>query len=277
MLKARILTALVLLALLLVCLFYLPPHYWAMLTLLAILVGAWEWSNLAAYSLPAKWIYLLVTAALTWGLFGPDTFDWSSGPLLIVAALFWLLVVPLWLKQRWVLRNRLLLAVVGWIVLIPTWLALVQLRGMGPQFLLGIMAVVWVADSAAFFAGRRFGRHKLAPAISPGKTWEGVAGALAGVVLYAVLCWLAVPDLVAKLPVSGATLVIFGLVGLGLMTYISILGDLFESWMKRQAGMKDSGRILPGHGGILDRIDALTSTLPVVACTIFLWKLYGAG
>jgi phosphatidate cytidylyltransferase len=131
------------------------------------------------------------------------------------------------------------------------------------------MAVIWVADIAAYFAGRAFGTHKLAPSVSPGKTWEGVAGALLGVLLYAVLCMAALKrfggEHVQGISLETATLVIAFLA----LTLLSVIGDLFESWMKRGAGLKDSSNLLPGHGGVLDRIDALTSTLPT-APLIFL-------
>jgi phosphatidate cytidylyltransferase len=125
--------------------------------------------------------------------------------------------------------------------------------------LLGVMAVVWIADTAAYFSGRHFGRHKLAPAISPGKTWEGVAGALVALALYA-----GAASLLAGMPLLGLLLMVSGLL------YVSVLGDLFESWIKRVSGMKDSGSTLPGHGGVLDRIDALTSTLPI-ATGMLMW------
>ena len=150
----------------------------------------------------------------------------------------------------------------GVVVLFPTWLALVQLRVAGPGVLLALLAVVWMADVAAYFSGKAFGRHKLAPSISPGKTWEGAIGAGVGVALYG----LAVRAGVAYEPVA----VHFWILGLLTVTAISIVGDLFESMLKRQAGIKDSSNVLPGHGGVLDRIDSLTSTLPVVT---LLWLL----
>ena len=137
--------------------------------------------------------------------------------------------------------------------------ALVQLRQLGPWPLLGLMAVVWIADIAAYFSGRAFGKHKLAPQISPGKTWEGAAGAVVGVVAYGLLLRGLNPPLAALGGLLGATLALL------LLTSVSIAGDLFESLLKRQAGIKDSSQLLPGHGGVLDRIDSLTSTLPLVA------------
>jgi phosphatidate cytidylyltransferase len=150
-------------------------------------------------------------------------------------------------------------AAVGVVLLLPTWAALLYLHAHSASMLIGVMAVVWIADTAAYFAGRRFGRHKLAPAISPGKTWEGVGGALAALVLYAGAL-----SLLADMPLLSLILVVSGLL------YVSILGDLFESWIKRVSGKKDSGDVLPGHGGVLDRIDALTSTLPI-ATGMLMW------
>ena len=117
--------------------------------------------------------------------------------------------------------------------------------------------MVWVADTAAYFGGRRFGRHKLAREISPGKTWEGVWAALAAVTIYWVVLWVSLPEQSLRL--------ISGLIGVWLMTLLSIVGDLFESWMKRVAGVKDSGTLLPGHGGVLDRIDSLSAVMPLAA------------
>jgi phosphatidate cytidylyltransferase len=179
--------------------------------------------------------------------------------LIVLAIAFWLLVVPLWLLGKWHAEQVFVRAAVGVVVLLPTWAALLYLHGRGPSVLLGVMAIVWIADTAAYFAGRQFGRHKLAPAISPGKTWEGVAGALAGLALYAGIL-----SLLAGMPLLSLLLMVAALL------YVSVLGDLFESWIKRVSGMKDSGRILPGHGGVLDRIDALTSTLPV-ATGMLMW------
>jgi phosphatidate cytidylyltransferase len=133
--------------------------------------------------------------------------------------------------------------------------------------MLAVMALVWVADIAAYFAGRAFGRHKLAPAISPGKTWEGVAGAIAGVLIYGAAV-LSYSPLAGKLPLPTAALAAL----LVLLTAVSVMGDLFESLLKRQAGIKDSSQLLPGHGGVLDRIDALTSTLPVAALILHLLR-----
>lgn len=142
-------------------------------------------------------------------------------------------------------------------MLLPTWLALVQLRAVHPGVLLAVMALVWMADIAAYFAGRKFGRNKLAPSISPGKTQEGALGAFIGVMLYGLV--------IGHFLLAGKVPLTAWMLALVLATAVSIIGDLFESLLKRKAGIKDSSNILPGHGGVLDRIDSLTSTLPLAA------------
>ena len=157
-----------------------------------------------------------------------------------VSIAFWCVVAPCWLWLKLRVRNHAALIVAGLVVLLPVWLALVRLQS-NPELLLPLLAVVWISDSAAYFAGRALGRHKLAPPISPGKTWEGVGGAFAAVAVYAL-------DFAVIIAVAGADLpfviaAFFGITALG------ILGDLLESWLKRGAGVKDSGSCLPGHGG----------------------------
>ena len=263
MLKARILTSLVLVPLFLAALFYLPEMYWALLMLVIITLGAWEWANMNRLS-GGNLAYPIVTFAI--GALAIAVTDTSYVFIqqhllfwgLLASAIFWTFFVPIWLSGRFRIRNRFGMAVIGWVILIPTWLALVSLHGIHPKLLLAILAAVWIADSAAYFAGKRFGRHKLAPKISPGKTWEGVLGAWLAVGLYGlILC-----------KVLGTTAwIVLGLWGI---TILSIMGDLLESLIKRHAEVKDSGRLLPGHGGVLDRIDGLTSSLPLAAVFFYL-------
>ncbi len=261
MLKTRVITAFVLLTVLLGGLFVLPETAWGALCLVILGAGAWEWGRLAGFSSGVRITFLAVLLAvglaLWWPMAAAGGAILSRGnpfhvTLLVASALFWLGVVPLWLSRKW-RASPFSLALTGAIVLLPTWLALAGLRAYGPWTLLGIMAVVWLADSAAYFSGRRFGRRKLAPSISPGKTWEGAWGALLAVTLYGVglVIWTRMSPVLIP--------------GMWLLTLVSIEGDLFESLLKRQAGLKDSGNLLPGHGGVLDRIDALTSTLPLAA------------
>ena len=268
MLKVRILTVLLLLPLFLAALFLLPPMGWSLLMLGMVLIGAREWSKISAFSSFQGWVYVLLTLLIGLLLL-PESSRSANLALYGMAFLFWTLLVPLWLRYQWRARQWPIMALIGWVVLIPTWLALVELRAFGPELLLGLLAVVWIADTAAYFSGRKFGRRKLAPAISPGKTWEGVAGAFLGVTLYG-LAW-KMWDGSAVLFSSGLW---WGMLLLWLLTLFSILGDLFESWMKRVAGLKDSGRLLPGHGGVLDRIDALTAALPLAAFGLLLKNYY---
>ena len=181
-----------------------------------------------------------------------------------VAALLWLIIVPTWMIASWKVSDKKLMALLGWAVLIPTGLAMLDLRSVSPWLLLFIMGLVWVADIAAYFTGRKFGKNKLAPRISPGKTWEGVAGAMLGVACYVILVWTFAPNIAQHTHLAIALLAAFCWVAL------AVIGDLFESAIKRQAGVKDSGALLPGHGGLLDRIDALTSTLPLAALALLL-------
>ncbi len=271
MLKARILTVICVLPLFLTALFYLSSIFWMALLLALAVIGSWEWSRLAKFSLSGSIFYLVLTALIGGELLfilsravltNPYTtvFLWLYAATLV----FWILGAPSLLKLNLPIRDPTLLVLTGWLLLLPTCLALYQLRAIDPLLLLGFMTVVWVSDTAAYFVGRALGRHKFAPNISPGKTWEGVAGALIAVSIYA-LTW----GYLAGEKTQTMLLVPLLLV----LVVLGIIGDLFESLMKRQAGVKNSGDILPGHGGILDRIDALTSTLPVAILAVLIFTV----
>ncbi len=272
MLKSRIITAIVLLALFLAALFLLPSLLWAGLVVLMVMQGTTEWSRLSRLEGRRATVYWLLTLCLMLFLVWADvslTGDARRGVQLVVysvASLLWLVIVPSWLIAGWKVTNAYLMALVGWAVLLPTGLALIDLRETNPApwLLLFVMGLVWVADSTAYFAGRRFGKNKLAPSISPGKTWEGVSGAIFGVSVYVVLVWSFSPLFSARQILPPLLLTAWWWVAL------AVIGDLFESAIKRQAGVKDSGALLPGHGGLLDRIDALTSTLPLAAMALLL-------
>ncbi len=273
MLKSRVLTALVLLALFLSALFALPVSGWAALVVLMVLQGASEWARLASLIGTKAKLFWVSTLLMMLGLVWFDATHPSGQQqflhLLVyaVSALLWLIIVPTWMITGWKVRQPLLMALTGWAVLVPTGLAMLDLRVISPWLLLFVMGLVWVADISAYFAGRRFGKHKLAPGISPGKTWEGVAGAMLGVSSYVVLVWGFSPDFDRREVLPILLLASWWWVGL------AVIGDLFESAIKRQAGVKDSGALLPGHGGLLDRIDALTSTLPLAALVILLQQV----
>lgn len=260
---SRVLTALLLLAVFVPAILWAPDWLWAILTAAVVGMAAFEWARLSHFPPLLARAYGVLMPLVALALQYETGADWPAFQtgLLLLAIAFWLAVAPLWLLLRWRSEQAFVRAAVGVVLLLPTWAALLYLHGheRGPGVLLAVMAIVWIADSAAYFSGRRFGRHKLAPAISPGKTWEGVAGALAALALYAGAL-----SLVAGMPLLWLFLMLSGLL------YVSVLGDLFESWIKRVAGMKDSGNVLPGHGGVLDRIDALASTLPV-ATGMLMW------
>jgi phosphatidate cytidylyltransferase len=271
MLATRVLTALVLVAAVLAALFLLPPWGWGAVALGGIVVAAGEWANLAGYGKPA-WL-LFVAGALLIGvnlLFSPlagFARGWPNGVVFAVcgpATLFWVLVAPVWLRGQWKPRSSLLVAIVGWLVLIAAWVAVVELQARSPWLALAAMAIVWVADIAAYFTGRAFGRHKLAPSISPGKTWEGVYGALVAVAVYAAALVPFARQAGYAGEFSAQAVGAWMLLAL-LLAALSVAGDLFESLQKRHAGVKDSSALLPGHGGVLDRIDALLPALPVAA------------
>jgi len=271
MLRTRVITALVLLVLFLAVLFWLPPPAWAVFAGVLMVPAAWEWGELIKLKRVACGLYVVVVAAVCASLYGwaqantPISQHQAQTAAYLVASLFWVILVPLWLWRSWLPRSRWLAALTGLVVLVPTWLALVELRKLGPALLLLLMSVAWISDTAAYFAGRRFGRRKLAPSISPGKTWEGVAGAVLAVSAYAALWSYAWPQFFPQV-LKSMSFGAFGmLLFLWLLTAIGIYGDLFESALKRHAGVKDSGVLLPGHGGVLDRIDALTAVLPVAA------------
>ena len=276
MLKQRVITALVLLAILLPALFYPSPWPFAGVMLVLMAAGAWEWGRLnglgmgASLGLGAVCVLLCgASLALGWAQQA-----WLT-PVWVVGGMAWVLVAVLLLRAGVPGWPRIALAVrivSGVLALWLAWLAAVQARALGVNFLLSVLALVWVADIAAYFAGRAFGlrftQGKLAPAISPGKSWEGVWGGMAGVVLLA-LVWVAadsalnapVPSFYSLLVQQGGWLLLVPVV-LG-MAAMSVCGDLIESLIKRSAGAKDSSRLLPGHGGVLDRVDALLPTLPL--------------
>ena len=277
MLKQRVVTAIVLLAILLPALFYPTAVPFCAVALLLIAAGAWEWGRLNGCSQAVSMLLALGCVVLC-------SLSWYAGLLAKSLPVLWALVGAAWvLAGGWLLRQgvpgwaripRGLRLMGGLVALWMAWLAVAQARVIGINFLLSILLLVWVADISAYFAGRAFGgrfsKEKLAPAISPGKSWEGVWGGMAGVVVLS-LCWVALDDLArlnsfsgslyARLwTLHGAAVMLVAVVFLAAM---SVVGDLVESLIKRSAGVKDSSGLLPGHGGVLDRVDALLPALPL--------------
>lgn len=267
MLMTRVKTAAVLLILVTLVLFVLPEWSWMLFCSVLAALGFWEWLRLTPqpYVSAATRIFLALIfgnllAAIA--LAAPVMWmGWLTGMSLLIGALFWLLIVPVWLVKRWELRQPVLHMLVGLVILLPAWCSLVSMKAIPPSpwLLLAVMAVPWIADIGAYFAGKKFGKRKLAPAISPGKTWEGVAGAAVCMLIYAV-----------ALNQVGGIFSALSIPVLLLLLVLSVAGDLFESLMKRQAGIKDSSQLLPGHGGVLDRIDSQLSVLPVALLMIIL-------
>ncbi|NTV96243.1 MAG: phosphatidate cytidylyltransferase [Thiobacillus sp.] len=254
----RLATAGVLGAAFLLALFAAPAWLWFAFVALFLTGGAWEWAGLFKLAPPFRVAYAATTLALAYLIAGLDVAGTAS--TYAPALAFWAVLVPAWLARGWNLPPAGAGLLIGWLVLLPTLLALLHLRVESPWLVLVAAAVAVVADSAAYFAGRRYGKHKLAPTISPGKTREGALGGALAVLGYAVVVAL-VSGRAPSLSLLAAFLALF---------VLSVLGDLFESWLKRRAGIKDSGNLLPGHGGVLDRIDSQLAVLPVAA---MLWIL----
>ena len=279
MLRQRVITAVVLLALLLPALFARSPLPFALLTLLLISAAGWEWARLNGVQamLPAVASGLLLAVVCGASL--------SQLAQVGQSATLWWLGLAVWvlgggyaLRQGpagWPRLPAALRWALGLAGLWLAWLAMAQARTIGINFLLSVMCVVWAADIAAYFTGRAFGRNKLAPTISPGKSWEGVYGGVAGVILLA-LGWLALESrfsfdspsvfLLLQQRQGWGGLLLAAL----LLAALSVVGDLFESLVKRAAGAKDSSALLPGHGGVLDRVDALLPVLPAALALISL-------
>jgi phosphatidate cytidylyltransferase len=271
MLLQRVVTALALVALLLLSLAAQEPWPFALLTLLLIAAAGWEWGRLnqAPQALSLAMGAALAAAGLWaiaqgWTQQSPSAGWWSAAVLWLLAGVVALRAGP----KAWPHLPKGARWCLGVLALWAAWLALAQARAVGINFLLSVLCLVWMADVAAYFGGRAFGQRKLAPTISPGKSWEGVWSGMAGVMLLAVFwIWLdgratfdsdsVYSRLFHVLGWVGAALVLVALSGL------SVVGDLVESLVKRAAGAKDSSRLLPGHGGVLDRVDALLPVLPV--------------
>lgn len=287
MLKLRVITALALLAVLLPALFYKTPEPFCAVALLLIAAAGWEWGRLNACSHPVS-LGLAVLTALSCG------FAWGAGWLAQAVPLLWLAASAGWvLASAWLLKQgavgwlripRAMRVAGGLLALWLAWLAVAQARVLGVNFLLSVLVLIWVADIFAYIFGRtlggRFTKAKLAPAISPGKSWEGVWGGMASVVVLAGV-WLMVERAIAPpdSTASGASLyvrvfeqhgAVILLLAVVLMSAMSVAGDLVESLVKRSAGAKDSSGLLPGHGGVLDRVDALLPTLPLAMMLVTL-------
>lgn len=269
----RLLTALVLIPLALAAVFYLPANGFAVLMAVCLGIGAWEWGGFMRISTAMRSFYLLLNLAGFYGLWVLKGDESLRFLVLGIAALWWLastvwiVLYPRGLPEAQ--AKTVLKWFIGLLTLQPTFMAMCYLQSMGdngPMRLLSLLVIIWSADTGAYFAGRRLGKHKLAPKVSPGKTWEGVVGGLFCSALMALLgAWyvfeLGDSDVIA--------FVVLGIV----VACISVVGDLNESMFKRHAGVKDSGQIFPGHGGMLDRIDSLTAAAPCFLLGLLLLEI----
>ena len=251
--RTRALTAAVLLAAFITALFWLDRSEFAIVVCVVVGIGGYEWARLikAPRGLAASFATVcgLLGISLAQGL-------WMTPWVCGIGVAFWLIVAPVFLATGFRLAPVGAAMAVGVVVLIPAGLAMIALP---PMQLLMILGLIWISDTGAYLAGRACGRRKLAPSISPGKTWEGVAGGAIGCIIYAIIWAIFDAEMLAR--VQGVIWIPF-LAGTLILCALGIVGDLFESGLKRQAGAKDSGKLLPGHGGILDRIDSATATLP---------------
>jgi phosphatidate cytidylyltransferase len=283
MLKQRIITAVIMLAILLPAIFYPSPVVFGVLSIFIIAAAAWEWAKLnqcaEVVSLAIGFAFPLLCAVSWYG----NVFIGPLGWLWIFSGSSWVLLGT-WLLIRgtnaWIAVPRSVRVLGGLIGLWVAWVAVAQARMLGLNFLFSILVLVWVADVFAYFTGKAIGgkifRQKLAPTISPGKTWEGALGGMAGVVIVAFI-WRALD---ARYPESAPSLysnlasvhVGFMLLSVLFLAAMSVVGDLVESLFKRSAGVKDSSALLPGHGGVLDRIDALLPILPLSMMLSTLWR-----
>ena len=262
----RIITAAILIPVVVAGVLLLPNDGFAIALGVFVVGGAWEWSQLAEIkNTLARLVFSLLVVALLWLSYGL-----ALEPVLITGLVFWLAgTIQILLNERSIssaTNSSVIRSVMGILVLVPAWKALVALHGInedGGLLVLFLMVMIWVADSGAYFAGHKFGKHKLAPATSPGKTWEGVMGALLATAIFAFLIHVST----SIIKMNEITFVVLCV----MTTMISVVGDLYESMFKRIVGIKDSGTLIPGHGGVLDRVDSLTAAAPVfVAGLIFL-------
>jgi phosphatidate cytidylyltransferase len=267
MLKTRVITAIVLLAVFLPVTLFAPIGAFGALIAFVLVFAAWEWARLLKLGHAGPVIYAVVAAVVLVASTLLGTEHQPPESLFAAAAIFWVLAGPFVLVRKPTLARgawRAFLLLAGVVVFAACWHALVAARTIGVSFVLSLMLVVWLADIGAYFAGKAFGRHKLAPAISPGKTWEGAIGGWLAVLIVAAVAFALhafEPTLYsALLEHLGAART---LATLTILVVFSVIGDLFESMLKRQAGVKDSSGLLPGHGGVLDRIDALLPVLPL--------------
>ena len=263
MLRTRLISAVILIPLVVYGVLYLSTDTFMLVLAAILLAGVWEWGRLALLQTTvARLVYVAGMGGLFWLCYRLGL-DAIAIPLLVAACIWWLLAL-VWLTRPRLCTGdtpacRSVKLLAGVLVCVPAWVALTLIHGSaadGPRLVLILLIMVWLADSGAYFSGRYFGRRKLAPVVSPGKTWEGVYGGLLASVLFAgAIAWLLLD--------AGLSWTVRFMLATLLAMMFSIVGDLLVSLFKRQSGIKDSGSIIPGHGGIFDRIDSLVAAAPL--------------
>ena len=263
MLISRILSAFVMLLVFLSSMFLFSGRYFSFVIFIPSLLALFEWSKLLYFKSHEKKIFLIISLILIYFIDQHLDAD-NSRLILLIASVFWLCIAPLFLLFKINLKNFFLSALIGWVLVMPLIISLNYLIQLSPWVVLLVLTSIWLADSGAYFFGKQFGKKKLAPTISPGKTWEGFLGALFVVSSFSIA--------VTYLGFVNSYMAIFFF---NLILVLSVEGDLFESYIKRMAKVKDSGDLIPGHGGVLDRIDSLCSSLPLATLILMSPAFFG--
>ena len=263
MLISRILSALVMLIVFLSSMFLFSGRYFSFVIYIPSLLALYEWSKLLYFKSHEKKIFLVISLALIYFI---DKYlnSEDSRFILLIASVFWLCIAPLFLIFKINLKNFFFSSLIGWVLVMPLIISLNYLIELSPWVVLLVLTTIWLADSGAYFFGKQFGKRKLAPSISPGKTWEGFMGALFVVSSFSI-----------AMTYFGFVNSYMSILFFNLILILSVEGDLFESYIKRLAKVKDSGDLIPGHGGVLDRIDSLCSSLPLATLILMSPAFFG--
>jgi len=263
MLISRILSALVMLIVFLSSMFLFSGRYFSFVIYIPSLLALYEWSKLMYFKPHEKKIFLAISLALIYFIDKYLNYE-DSRFILLIASVFWVCIAPLFLIFKINLKNFFFSSLIGWVLVMPLIISLNYLIELSPWVVLLVLTTIWLADSGAYFFGKQFGKRKLAPSISPGKTWEGFVGALFVVSLFSIV-----------MTYYGFVNSYISILFFNLILILSVEGDLFESYIKRMAKVKDSGDLIPGHGGVLDRIDSLCSSLPLATLILMSPAFFG--
>jgi phosphatidate cytidylyltransferase len=263
MLISRILSALVMLIVFLSSMFLFSGRYFSFVIYIPSLLALYEWSKLLYFKSHEKNIFLVISLVLIYFI-DKDLNSEDSRLILLIASVFWLCIAPLFLIFKINFKNFFFSSLIGWVLVMPLIISLNYLIELSPWVVLLVLTTIWLADSGAYFFGKQFGKRKLAPSISPGKTWEGFMGALFVVSSFSI-----------AMTYFGFVNSYMSILFFNLILILSVEGDLFESYIKRMAKVKDSGDLIPGHGGVLDRIDSLCSSLPLATLILMSPAFFG--